>query len=507
MKRGGKNRIALLLVTCALALGSSPLYAQTAPQPEVQVDTSVLRELSPSGPSGSSRPVLSRPVIRPVHPVLTGGQQPQDPTKPFAVRRTDNIAPITQRRPESFPVKQKVRTESSDPGRAPSRSAGTSVPPAMLAPQAEATAAAVPSVRPSAQPSTQASTQASTMPTIPAPPVAAAPRPVQPTAQQMKTYAEKPASPPPSTKPVRKAEGAPPRPGRKPRAEDVLASDALPLPKGRVAAAVAANPSALPPSPIPAPEPPGRRSKALDAGVLRNAPKVMPAVPARPVQGEQLAAFPGVAVADSDDPLLMQLKDIDKDSFVRSVENLANRKAPVPARKPQRGGMPPALSKDNQAAMPRGNAPGDKAESTEAKPAALAQIAPAAGGDKIASAPIDKAAATAAAKPGSLLSMPFMPGDQAVSAAIAARLDTEVIPMLRDRPDLRIQIQAFSSPDNDIRSSARRTALARALSVREYLISKGVEAPRMDIRALGMETDRDPLDRIDLLFFDPAEKS
>jgi hypothetical protein len=29
----------------------------------------------------------------------------------------------------------------------------------------------------------------------------------------------------------------------------------------------------------------------------------------------------------------------------------------------------------------------------------------------------------------------------------------------------------------------------------------------MDIRALGMETDRDPLDRIDLVFFDPAKNS
>ena len=47
------------------------------------------------------------------------------------------------------------------------------------------------------------------------------------------------------------------------------------------------------------------------------------------------------------------------------------------------------------------------------------------------------------------------------------------------------------------------TCLSRALTIRSYLLDKGVRAHRMDVRALGAKTDREPQDRVDLVFLDP----
>jgi outer membrane protein OmpA-like peptidoglycan-associated protein len=263
--------------------------------------------------------------------------------------------------------------------------------------------------------------------------------------------------------------------------------------------------------PVAPPPPAARRARALDAGVLKNAPKVMPAVPSNPVGIETLPPVPGTAVASADDHLLMQLRDFDRDSFVKQVEDLANNDAPKPGKKPARlakGTMPPPLSKDNKAII---SSPAVLAAAT-ATPIDedLAAITPAAGGKEFATAKIDRTPRPPppdGTEESAFITLPFLPGDDKATADIRKELDAKVIPLLRSNPDWRVQIQAFSSPDNEVRSSARRTALSRALSVREYLMQKGIEAPRMDVRALGMETDRDPLDRIDMVFFDPASRS
>jgi outer membrane protein OmpA-like peptidoglycan-associated protein len=64
----------------------------------------------------------------------------------------------------------------------------------------------------------------------------------------------------------------------------------------------------------------------------------------------------------------------------------------------------------------------------------------------------------------------------------------------------RLQVRSYATGEEGSKSSARRISLARALSVRSYLMEKGVTAKRIDVRALGAETDRNPLDRVDLIF-------
>jgi outer membrane protein OmpA-like peptidoglycan-associated protein len=66
---------------------------------------------------------------------------------------------------------------------------------------------------------------------------------------------------------------------------------------------------------------------------------------------------------------------------------------------------------------------------------------------------------------------------------------------------LRVQLNAFASGEAGNQSSARRISLSRALSARDYLVEHGGITPtRMDVRALGDQTQKQPIDRIDFVF-------
>lgn len=105
------------------------------------------------------------------------------------------------------------------------------------------------------------------------------------------------------------------------------------------------------------------------------------------------------------------------------------------------------------------------------------------------------------------VSVPFAAGLTEIDAKIISEIEKRILPVLAGNPGWKIQIQAYASPVKDGVSSARKASLARALSVRTFLLGKGIDATRMDVRALGAESDRDPMDRVDLIVFDPAKKS
>jgi outer membrane protein OmpA-like peptidoglycan-associated protein len=101
----------------------------------------------------------------------------------------------------------------------------------------------------------------------------------------------------------------------------------------------------------------------------------------------------------------------------------------------------------------------------------------------------------------------FDPGRTNLSADEAARIDGDLIQTLNTHADHRLQIVAWASPTDGQETSARRTALARALSIRSYLIGKGVDATRMDVRAMGMQPDtKAAADQVDMVLV-PAGKS
>lgn len=75
-----------------------------------------------------------------------------------------------------------------------------------------------------------------------------------------------------------------------------------------------------------------------------------------------------------------------------------------------------------------------------------------------------------------------------------------IIPHLRESKARRLAVHAYASGEDGSKTSARRISLSRALAVRSFLMDNGVEPTRVDVRALGLETDRKPLERVDLVF-------
>lgn len=97
------------------------------------------------------------------------------------------------------------------------------------------------------------------------------------------------------------------------------------------------------------------------------------------------------------------------------------------------------------------------------------------------------------------LTLSFAGNSSDLSPEAQRKLDS-IVNQLRGMPDGRIQVRGFASGENGGQSSARRISLSRVLSVRSYLMDKGIKPTRVDVRAQGSDTDRTPLDRVDLLF-------
>ncbi len=98
------------------------------------------------------------------------------------------------------------------------------------------------------------------------------------------------------------------------------------------------------------------------------------------------------------------------------------------------------------------------------------------------------------------LSLMFDGNDSEVTQAMKQQLDS-ILQRLKGNQSMRVQLHAFATGQDGNPSSARRISLARALSVREYLVDQGGLRPtRMDVRALGDQTQQQPVDRIDFVF-------
>jgi outer membrane protein OmpA-like peptidoglycan-associated protein len=65
-------------------------------------------------------------------------------------------------------------------------------------------------------------------------------------------------------------------------------------------------------------------------------------------------------------------------------------------------------------------------------------------------------------------------------------------------PASRIELQAFGGNKGDKGSDALRLSLKRALAIRQILIDDGVNADRIDVRAMGGADDSGPADRVDV---------
>lgn len=97
------------------------------------------------------------------------------------------------------------------------------------------------------------------------------------------------------------------------------------------------------------------------------------------------------------------------------------------------------------------------------------------------------------------LSLAFQKGETQLSSRHKEYIQVRLIEHLKAQSTVRLEIKAFAdSQSEDTRSGARRVSLARALAVREYLLTQGIQADRMDLRALGSKTEEPPIDRVDI---------
>ena len=69
---------------------------------------------------------------------------------------------------------------------------------------------------------------------------------------------------------------------------------------------------------------------------------------------------------------------------------------------------------------------------------------------------------------------------------------------LANKPELRIQLMAFAGAKGMSISKARRQSLSRALTVRSFLMKKGLRSTRIDVRALGNKSSELPINRVDV---------
>lgn len=93
----------------------------------------------------------------------------------------------------------------------------------------------------------------------------------------------------------------------------------------------------------------------------------------------------------------------------------------------------------------------------------------------------------------------FTPGQTDIQDDLKAAISASVLQNLRRNPSARVQIQSYASSVDQGNSSDRRISLNRALAIRSYLIEQNIEPNRIDVRALGSQTDEKPVDRIDLI--------
>lgn len=95
------------------------------------------------------------------------------------------------------------------------------------------------------------------------------------------------------------------------------------------------------------------------------------------------------------------------------------------------------------------------------------------------------------------LSLGFEPGSNDFSTDAQDKLDAIIAQMI-DNEKLRLQLRAYAKAKDD--STARRISLARALAVRSYLMDHSINPSRVDVRALGSKSEREPFDRVDVVF-------
>lgn len=255
----------------------------------------------------------------------------------------------------------------------------------------------------------------------------------------------------------------------------------------------------------------------------------MPAVPKQKVAGEKLPA-PRLSIADiAGDPLASRIVDMTPEEVAQALNAMApasgqekmhlSRELSAVA-KPrivrERGEW---IRKDGKSTRHEGDSslvdktasPSNKKENAreiDLIAASASATLPFPPKTPIARRPETRAASAPESEISSgTISVAFKAGEVSLTGEATGTIDKNVVDALKTSPDARIQIVAYAAATDGKESTARRTSLSRALSVRSYLISQGIDATRMDVRAMGIQADQKAeADKVDMVLV-PGKKS
>ena len=251
------------------------------------------------------------------------------------------------------------------------------------------------------------------------------------------------------------------RPQRRPiPAAPSVAKPAVPAPK------VAAVPKPTPP----APKPPAAVTPA------RTIPKAPP--PPKRVPAPPKPAVPKVSKPSVPPPPKVARPVVPKPA------------PPRPAAVPP----PPVVARATPPAVPRVPAP---PKTSPARPAQKASVPPPPKATAQAPQVAAVSAATRTATDGTI-QIGFGDNSSDLPSSATGALDKLITQMSSDT-DLRVQLHGYANGASDSPSQARRLSLFRALSVRTYLMKKGVRSTRIDVRALGKAGDGEAANRVDVI--------
>jgi hypothetical protein len=241
-----------------------------------------------------------------------------------------------------------------------------------------------------------------------------------------------------------------------------------------------------------------------------------PSMPAADVTPSMTAPVPGVGPVPPprvNDHVMNKMMDMDKKRVMAGIEDAVKRTNNMPGRHVSDNDKLPVIhngggttivgAKHLMRETSRGNAiikPGKDEPVVEGVSDGAASLKPE---DKTASIQMPSPPPEADYAAPGYISIVYDKGELGLSDALQGDIRGKVLPLLKKDPAAKLQIQAFASDAGGSHNSRQRS-LARGLAVREYLIGQGISQDRLDIHAMGMQSDRDPIDRVDFVVVAPA---
>lgn len=79
-------------------------------------------------------------------------------------------------------------------------------------------------------------------------------------------------------------------------------------------------------------------------------------------------------------------------------------------------------------------------------------------------------------------------------------IQSDVLAILKDRPDLTLEIVGFAEPQKGGNDATGKMSIARALMIRDYLSRQHIDSNRLTVKGEGDNTGIEPRDRVEMYF-------